>query len=164
MAKWEICREELPYVVNYTIHWSPWGLMDRWVINRLVPSEAGIFQLWTLKGKNLLPLTMELAYFGGLRNSLREVTDSIAPAGERMRKIIDGRECWFRFSISSVRKYLEDLKSWFSRGTYEEGEQEVYVREIEEFKKFPTPPPDIKLSFEEGDLRFSPLASGDSTQ
>jgi len=160
MNKWNIHREELSYALNYTIHWSPWGLMDRWVINRLVPSEAGIFQLWTLERRSLLPLTTEPAYFGGLRSRLREITDNLAPAGERMRETIDGRECWFRFSIASARKYLEDLMSWFSRGIHEDRELEICVREIEEFKKFPAPPPDIQLSFERRDSLFIPLGSG----
>ena len=146
MDRWDVHREELAYTMYYTIHWSPWGSMDRWVINRLVPSEAGIFQLWVLKGKDLLLLITETAYFGGIRNSLREIIDDLAPAGERLRKLISGRECWFRFSISSVREYLKDLDLWFSRKTYEEKEREIYVREIEEFKKFQTPPPDIQLS------------------
>jgi len=154
MAKWEIGREELPDAVLYTINWSAWGLMDRWVINRLVPSEAGMFQLWSVKGRNLLLLVTELAYFGGLRSSLREITDNLAPAGERMRKIIRGRECWFRFSISPVRKYLEE--SWFSLKTYDSKLREIRVREAEEFKKFPLPPPDIRLSSGRRDSRFGP--------
>ena len=146
MGKWYIHREELAYALYYTVHWSPWGSMDRWVINRLIPSEAGIFQLWVLKGRSLLPLTTEPAYFGGVRNSLREIIDNLAPAGERLRKLISGRECWFRFSISSFREYLEDMKLWFSRKPYDGESREIYVREVEEFKKFPTAPPDIQLS------------------
>jgi len=154
MGKWEILREELSDAVLYTIHWSPWGLMDRWVINRLVPSEAGMFQLWSLKGRNLLLLATEPAYFGGLRSNLREIIDNLAPAGERMRKRIKDQECWFRFSISSVRKYLEE--SWFSPKTYDNEEREIRVREVEEFKKFPIPPPDIRLSSGRRDSGFGP--------
>jgi len=146
MSKWNIVREELEDKMHYTIYWSPWGVMDRWVINRLIPSEAGIFQLWILKTKNLLLLKTETAYFGGVRNGLREIVDNLAIAGERLRKLINGRECWFRFSISPVREYLEDLNSWFSQGFHEDNEREIYVREIEEFKKFATPPLDIQSS------------------
>jgi len=146
MGKWNISREKFPYALYYTICWSPWGLMDRWVINRLVPSEAGIFQLWTLKGKNLALLTTETAYYGGLRNSLREVTDDLAPAGERLRKLIGNQECWFRFTISPIREYLEDLKSFFSKEIYASNAREILIREVEDFKRFPAPPPDIRLS------------------
>ncbi|MCK5249199.1 MAG: hypothetical protein KAJ98_04495, partial [Spirochaetaceae bacterium] len=93
--RWDIRREILDDAVNYTVRWSPWGSMDRWVINRLVPSEAGIFQLWTMEGRGLLLLITEPTYYGGVRNSLREIIDDMAPSGERLRNLINERECWF---------------------------------------------------------------------
>lgn len=145
--RWDIRREILDDAVNYTIRWSPWGSMDRWVINRLVPSEAGIFQLWTMEGRGLLLLITEPTYYGGVRNSLREIIDDMAPSGERLRNLIKERECWFRFSITPIREHLENLKTWFGEGdgALDEDNREIFVNEIEVFKKFPPAPPDVKI-------------------
>ncbi len=144
---WSIHREIRGEEVNYTLKWSPWGSMDRWVINRLVPSVAGLFQLWVMEGRGLVLITTEPAYYGGLRNSLREIIDDLAPSGERLRKLINERECWFRFSLSPIREQLQDLKAWFNLGddAVDEENREILVHEIEEFRKFPPPPPDVKF-------------------
>jgi len=144
--RWDIIQEPLPEYVHYTVRWSPWGLMDRWVINRLVPSEAGIFQLWVKKRKSLVLLTTEPTYYGGLRNTLREAIDELAHSGERLRDMIADRECWFRFSVTPFREHLENLKDWFGRGeeAYDTQHREILVREVEQWSKFPPPPPDIK--------------------
>jgi hypothetical protein len=145
--RWEIVRETGPGIVNYTVRWSPWGSMDRWVINRRVPSEAGLFQLWVMEGRGLSLLTTELTYYGGLRNTLREMIDELAPSGERHRKLIAGRECWFRYSLTPFREYLDNLESWFGRGdiALDDEKREILVHEVDSPRKFPLPPPDIKF-------------------
>jgi|GEM_PF-637562 len=144
--RWDINQELFPDHVHYTVRWSPWGCMDRWVINRLVPSEAGVFQLWVKERRNLTLLTTEPAYYGGLRNTLREVVDELAHSGERLRGMIGNQECWFRFSVTPIREYLENLNVWFGREkeAYDNQNREILVREIEKWCKFPQPPPDIK--------------------
>ncbi|RKX90551.1 MAG: hypothetical protein DRP70_00480 [Spirochaetes bacterium] len=144
---WDIHQEIYGEEVNFTVRWSPWGSMDRWVINRLVPSEAGLFQLWTMEGRGLVLTTTEQTYYGGLRNTLREAIDEMAPSGQKLRNLIQGRECWFRFSTSPYRKQLQSLKRWFDEGdgALNEEKREIFVQEIEEFKRFPPPPPDVKF-------------------
>jgi len=145
---WNIRHEIRGDEINFTLRWSPWGSMDRWVINRLVPSEAGIFQLWTMEGRGLILAATEQTYYGGLRNTLREVIDEMAPSGKRLRTLINGRECWFRFSVSPVREHLQNLKRWFDEGdgAVDEEGRELFVHEIEELKRFPPPPPDVKFA------------------
>jgi len=145
---WDIHHEIRGDEVNFTISWSPWGSMDRWVINRIVPSEAGLFQLWAMEGRGLVLIATEQTYYGGLRNTLREIIDEMAPSGKRFRSLINERECWFRFSISPVREHLQNLKKWFEEGDgATDGEnREIFVHEIEEFRKFPPPPPDVKFA------------------
>ncbi|PIE04799.1 MAG: hypothetical protein CSA76_02340 [Spirochaetales bacterium] len=145
--RWEIHREIHQDEVQYTVDWSPWGSMDRWVINRMVPSEAGLFQLWLREDKNFFLRVTEPTYFGGLRNSLREVIDELAPSGRRLRLMLEGRECRFRFSVTPVREYLEELKEWFDKGGggLNEDGLEILVHESEDFRLFPAPPPDVKF-------------------
>ena len=134
--------------------------MDRWIINRIVPSEAGMFQLWVREGRGLVLIATEPTYYGGLRNTLREVIDELAPSGARLRKIIDDRECWFRFSVCPVKEFLQDLKRWFGEGDIAvgDGDREILVNEKEEERKFPQPPPDIEAAGRERmkDADFGP--------
>ncbi len=144
---WNIQQEIRGEEVNFTVRWSPWGSMDRWVINRLVPSEAGLFQLWAIEGRGLVLITTEQTYYGGLRNTLREVIDEMAPSGQNLRNLILERECWFRFSTSPSREQLQSLKRWFDDGdgARDEKKREIFVQEIEDLKRFPPPPPDVKF-------------------
>ena len=100
-----------------------------------------------MEGRGLLLLITEPTYYGGVRNSLREIIDDMAPSGERLRNLINERECWFRFSITPIREHLENLKTWFGEGdgALDEDNREIFVNEIEVFKKFPPAPPDVKI-------------------
>jgi len=145
---WNILHEIHEEEIFFTLRWSPWGSMDRWVINRIIPSEAGLFQLWTMEGRGLVLAATEQTYYGGLRNTLREVIDEMAPSGKPLRTVINGRECWFRFCISPIREHLQSLKTWFDNGegSLDKDNREIFVHEIEVFKRFPPPPPDVKFS------------------
>jgi hypothetical protein len=160
--RWHITRSTEFESLDYTVRWSPWGSMDRWVINRLVPSEAGMFQLWVREGRGLVLLVTEPTYYGGLRNTLREVIDEMAPSGGRLRNLVDGRECWFRFSVCPYMEYLRDLKRWYGGGGEKEafGDEgrEILVNEMDEERKFAPPPPDVERSGRErmSDSDFGP--------
>ena len=160
---WKIQREVHNEDVFYIVDWSPWGAMDRWVINRLVPSEAGLFQLWVKDSRNFGLLVTEPTYYGGLRNSLREVIDELAPSGGRLRKMIGGRECLFRFSTCASKDQLMELKDWFADGggTDSDG-REILVNEREDLRRFPAPPPDVQAADREElkDSDFGPKLPG----
>ncbi len=158
--RWEIQRELRGDDVLYIVDWSPWGSMDRWVINRRIPSEAGLFQLWIKESKNFALLLTEPTYYGGLRNSLREVIDEMAPSGNRLRKIIAERECLFRFSTCLSLDQLIELKDWFSDGGGQDSEgRDILVNERDDLRRFPAPPPDVKAAErkELKDSDFGPL-------
>ena len=144
---WKISRQVRGDEVQFTVRWSPWGSLDKWVINRIVPSEAGLFQLWVMQGSGLVLLTTEPTYYGGLRNSLREVIDEMAPSGDRLRQLIGDRETWFRYSTTPIREHLELLKAWFAGGEeiVDDDKREVVTNEVETYRKFPLPPPDVKI-------------------
>ena len=144
---WCIRKKESSEGLKYTVSWSPWGAMDRWVVNRMVPSEAGIFQLWVHRKRELVPLITEMNYYGGLRNTLREVLDDMAPAGGRLREKIGGRECWFRYSTCPILDDLQNLQNWYTaaHGCTDSDENEILVQEIDNMKKFTVPPEDQLL-------------------
>ena len=145
--KWTIDVNKRKETAEFTLRWSPWGSMDKWVINRIVPSEAGLFQLWVSEGRGLALLTTQSAFYGGLRNTLREIIDELAPPGRPMRKLIAERECWFRFSTTPVHSHLQRLEAWFGSGSvHDEENREVLVNELEDLRRFPLPPPDIVIT------------------
>ncbi|OQX29700.1 MAG: hypothetical protein B0D92_02385 [Spirochaeta sp. LUC14_002_19_P3] len=121
--------------------------MTKWVIGRIVPSEAGIIQLWVVQQRRLELLHTETNYYSGLRNRLIEIVDELAPAGKPMRDIIGRRETWFRYSILNSHNQLQVLEEWFShRQCLQDSEKrEVRVQEIETLKKFPLPPLDVQI-------------------
>lgn len=145
---WRVICLEQAEEIHFTIQWSPWGSMDKWVINRIVPSEAGVFQLWVKRGRGVVLLHTETTYYGGLRNSLRETIDELAPSGRRLRDLIGKRETWFRFSTLASQKHLKVLEEWFRHPEKRNSmdSREVLIQEIETMKKFPLPPPDIQVS------------------
>lgn len=158
--KWNITCSKEDDELLFTLRWSPWGSMDKWVINRIVPSESGIFQLWVKEGWGIVLLRTEIAFYGGLRSILRETIDDMAPAGRRMRNLIAGKEAWFRFSLSSSREHLDMLKQHFanSADTLEVTESAILVNERETMSRFPLPPPDLQ-SIEKKRMRDSQFGS-----
>lgn len=145
--KWNIEVKEREETAEFTLRWSPWGAMDKWVINRITPSEAGLFQLWVTEGRGLVLLTTRSAFYGGLRSTLREIIDELAPPGRPMRNLIAERECWFRFSTTPIHSHLQKLEAWFDSGSvHDEENREVLVNELEDLRRFPLPPPDIVIA------------------
>ncbi|RLW69173.1 MAG: hypothetical protein B6D68_02440 [spirochete symbiont of Stewartia floridana] len=145
---WKISYQEFGDETQYSVHWSPWGTMHKWVINRIVPAESGLLQLWVEAGRRAEPLLTQSAYYSGLRSLLREVIDLMAPSGSHIRELIGGREAWFRYSTMPFRQHLQVLEKWFNnpQAFINEGDHVISVREEETMKKFPLPPPDIQFS------------------
>lgn len=143
---WSVQKSVWNNELQFTVQWSPWGRMDKWVVTRIIPSESGLFQLWVKSGKGIVLLTTDIAYYGGLRNCLREALDSAAPAGARYRKLMAGRETWFRFSVLTEKDNLVLLKQYFVNSTelFDSEGREVYVNEVDSDRKFALPPPDIQ--------------------
>ena len=149
--RWSIEVNTREETAEFTLRWSPWGSMDKWVINRIVPSEAGLFQLWVIEGRGFSLLTTRSAFYGGLRSTLREIIDELAPSGRHLRTLIAERECWFRFSTTPVHSHLQQLEAWFDGSAVldevlDESNREVLVNELEDLRKFPLPPRDIAIA------------------
>lgn len=145
---WNINCEEMDSELHFTIRWSPWGLMDKWVIIRRVPSEAGLFQIWVKKQSGLVLAASEWAYFGGLRNTLREIIDEMAPSGERLRAIIRNENAWFRFSTSSSKEHLILLQHCFKDkdNAFDDEGRSILIKEVDDYRKYTLPPSDIHMA------------------
>ncbi|MCG8453142.1 MAG: hypothetical protein MI717_08180 [Spirochaetales bacterium] len=144
--RWDITWESDSASIQFLLRWSPWGLMDPWVVTRRIPSEAGIFQIWTKDAhKGLTLLLTETAYYGGLRHVLREALDPLAPAGMRFREQMGEKECWFRYCLCSSHQRLMQVRDWFGKGkeAVDEDGRTILVAQRDVMRRFPIPPPDV---------------------
>lgn len=107
----------------YTLNWSPLTKADKYKISTGVPAVAGIYELYQLgEDKELRLLTLEIAWYGGVRSNLRETIDPYAKADPVRRKILEDAELYYRYSCSTIFKDLQDVL-WFMHTTYFEDDQ-----------------------------------------
>jgi hypothetical protein len=107
----------------YTINWSELRRTDRHEIIRVVPSVAGIYELYYRdQGKALRLFQVARAWYGGLRHSIRETTDPELVRNGKHRALLGDYETWYRFA--PVRSYhdMSDLLFFFAE-TYFPGER-----------------------------------------
>lgn len=116
---------------RYTLRWSPYVEMDRYLIHGIVPSEGGIFQVYVNVKGQLHLLHSEMSHYGGLRNRLRELIDPLYMGTVPHKKIMEEKQCFVRYSvlisINDMKDIMHFLTGSESSGRYES----VLVNEIE---------------------------------
>ena len=121
-------------VAFFTVTWSPFILMDRFLVHGIVPSDGGIFQVFQKNGRKLDLIMVERAFYGGLRNRIRELIDPLYMGFNPYRKEIEQGECYVRYSLVSGQDDMDDLVYYFtnkgSTGRY----KDIEVNEIENFQ------------------------------
>jgi hypothetical protein len=105
--------------VHYLIKWSPLFVADRWEINRKVPSVAGVFEIyWMDENKRLRMLHVGQTNYGGLRSEIRRLTDpELYKGNEKLKKILDEKEIWYRYTATDSAKVMADV-IWYFMKTY----------------------------------------------
>ena len=105
--------------VYYTVYWSSLRKADKHDIHRTVPSMSGIYELYYLDTKRALNLFyLAMAWYGGLRGSIREKTDVEIERDPGRCRILNERTCMYRYSIIQSFKDLSDVFYFFSRTYY----------------------------------------------
>jgi hypothetical protein len=100
--------------VYYLIHWSNLRKADKYEINGSVPSVAGIFELYYMDDHKSLRLMMVAkAWYGGLRNKLRKLTDASLERDPRRRTILDRYECYYRYAVTNSYPDMSDILYFF---------------------------------------------------
>ncbi len=123
----------------YTINWSELRQTDRHEIIRVVPSVAGIYELYYRDaGKALRLFHVARAWYGGLRHSIRETTDPELVRNGKHRALLGEYETWYRFA--PVRSYhdLSDLMFFFAETYFPQEQREaasgrydnIFVKEL----------------------------------
>ena len=127
----EIRSEE--ELVQYLVWWSPYYKMDRFVVRQVIPSEGGIFQLYYKKNRLLHLIVTDIAFYGGLRNTLREVLDPLSPREIPYKKIVNLEPCYARYSISPSKDVLRNVLHFYT-GSETEEKREITVAEKDSMK------------------------------
>jgi hypothetical protein len=129
--------------VYYTVFWSRLKKADRYEIITKVPSVAGIYELYYEdKYKKLNLFHISKAWYGGLRNWLRKVTDPELEEDEKKKKILEDNDIFYRYTVIPSYADMSDVLYFFastylphahkvvSSGRYES----IFVNEVSEDK------------------------------
>ncbi|WP_037571719.1 hypothetical protein [Spirochaeta cellobiosiphila] len=97
----------------YELHWTALEEADKYKINAQVPAMSGIYELYYKDDEGKLQLLdVDMAYYGGLRNRIREIIDpELEIVDIERRKILSDYPLYFRFSLCD---YLDDMKDTLS--------------------------------------------------
>ncbi len=132
MTSWGIDRQITDGRLFYTVRWSPWGPMDKDLVNKRVPAESGIYQLYRRDGRGLTLAGSRLCWYGGIRHSLRELMDPLAPGSDDLKPLAMERDkAFFRYVLSSSMRDLENVMAWLTGSDPRDEEIPILVDEID---------------------------------
>ncbi len=125
--------------VYYTVYWSALRQPDRYDIIRSVPSMPGIYELYYLDDHKQLNLFfVAKAWYGGLRNSIRKVTDPELENDPRRRRTLQERAVYYRYVIVQSFGDMADIMYFFAATYFPHGHrlepsgryENIFVNEI----------------------------------
>ena len=77
----------------------------------------GIFELYYRDDhKNLFCFLLARVWYGGLRGTIREATDPLIVLNEKRKKVLETRECFYRFTVVNSFSDILDLMNLLSAG------------------------------------------------
>jgi len=108
----------------YTVRWSPLIEVDKYKIIRAVPAVAGIFELYYQDDyKKLIRFYMARVWIGGLRSSLRRITDLTLNDEKKWQDVLENKKCFFRYSICHSYMDLTDVLYFFAETFFPDEEK-----------------------------------------
>jgi hypothetical protein len=107
--------------VSYVVHWSAMEKADRHRISGSVPSVPGIYELYYRDDHGVMNrFFVARAWYGGLRNSIREQTDPELVRSDGRKRIIDKYEIFYRYIPVYSFADMTDLLFFFSKTYFPE--------------------------------------------
>ena len=102
--------------VYYTVCWSRLKKVDKYDIIRTVPAMAGIFELYYKdRQKKLILLYFAWVWYGGLRHTIRAITDpELSLTAPKRRRILEEQECYYRYSLVASQEDMEDIHHFYA--------------------------------------------------
>lgn len=125
IGRFRIIQQEFKGAIQYTINWSPYFLMDKFIINQNIPSEAGIYQLFHKHSHHLEELETEIAFYGGIRGTMREMTDDLSPRVFAHKDKVMKEACFCRFVTCPNRQILNRVLKYLKGSASDETVVEV---------------------------------------
>lgn len=121
----------------FTVWWSPLVPLTRSVIHGRIPSLPGVFEVYCDEGGRTPELVGRArAYYGGLRNTLRGLIDSISPYPLNGEILDRSRPHYTRYAITSSSDDMDDILFFYASRTSAEDELEnsgrydfIYLKE-----------------------------------
>jgi hypothetical protein len=133
-----ITKESDKGTAYFTVRWSRLRKADKYDIATCVPSVSGIYELYYMdKYKKLNLFFVSRSWYGGLRSSLRYMTDPELDRDPRRLAILNEFSVYYRFSLSDSSGDLDDVL-FFYMATYFPADptvepsgrfEEIYVKE-----------------------------------
>ncbi len=127
----------------YTVVWSPLAEVDKFIILNKVPSMPGIFELYYMdEYKKLVCFYIARVWYGGLRGTIRDITDPLIVIDEKRKYVLETRKCYFRYSIVNSFADMKDLIHIFAVKRLDPGfvpdhsgrYDELYIKETSDDK------------------------------
>ena len=113
--KTEIIKRTKDNDAYFEIYWSKLKKAERYDINGSVPAESGVFELYYKDDKKRLNLMyISRVWFGGLRSTIRKLTDPELEFDPKWKSILSKYDCYYRYSLSNSNKDMEDVLFYFS--------------------------------------------------
>jgi hypothetical protein len=102
--------------VYFTIFWSKLAKCEKYHIIKAVPSDAGIYELYSMDLKGKLNLFyFGKSWYGGLRNELRARTDPEIETDQKRRDVLLKYDCYFRYSLIGNSDDMTDILFFFAQ-------------------------------------------------
>lgn len=99
----------------YTLAWSRIRKADRHEIRFSVPSQSGLYELYYMDDEKRLVLAdLAIAWYGGLRTTLRALTDPEVELDPARKAFLEQHEYYYRYSLSNSFADLSDVLHFLS--------------------------------------------------
>ena len=99
----------------YEVLWSELKKAERYDINASVPAESGVFELYYMdESKRLNLMFISKVWFGGLRSTIRKLTDPELEFDPKWKTVLSQYDCYYRYALSDSNKDMEDVLFYFS--------------------------------------------------
>ena len=133
----QVVRKTKNDTAYFTVWWSPLLRLTKDVVTRIIPSQAGIYEIHRDDGGRAPELFgRSRAYYGGLRNTLRGLIDTLSPYPLNGELLDLTRDHFVRYALTRSSEDMDDVLYFYAiRGGNDEEVDDsgrfsmIYVKE-----------------------------------
>jgi hypothetical protein len=110
-----ITKREKDGSVYITITWSPLTRLTKDIVNKRIPSVPGIFEILVDDGGRQPELVgRSRAWYGGLRNTLRGLIDTVSPYALNGRPLDQKKPHYVRYAMVDSSDDMDDVLYFYA--------------------------------------------------